>query len=113
MDIAKQNNLLEAALFYIKSELDRLMWNKYQKQYDNPFDNTGEDFKNDVFEVKSYDWGFEYEGKELDKTPHNFSWRDFKVYWYKYLGRGTKCNRSISNKEIAIMLDECLESLKE
>ena len=40
----------------IKNELDRLYWNKNQKEMDSPFENTGETYKNKTFKVCAYKW---------------------------------------------------------
>lgn len=104
-------NMLEAVLFYIKMELDRSLQNKHQEIRLSPFENSGEDFIGKCFEVKSYNWDFDYVNKTLEEIPYNFRWKDLKVYWYKYLGRGMEWNREISNDELSIMLKECLEEL--
>ena len=49
-------NYIEAFLNTIKEFLNIKMWNKYQKEYDSPFDNTGNSYKNDTFEVEAYSW---------------------------------------------------------
>jgi len=88
------------------------MWNKYQKEYSSPFDDTGNRYKNETFEVVAYSWDDEKE------QPYNFRWvnkktgKPLEVSWYKYLGRGTSVNRKVSPAEIEMMLDECLESLE-
>lgn len=106
-------NLLEAVLFYIKMEYERIK-NNQKNDYVSPFENSGidEDFICSTFEVKTFDWNFDYVNKTLEETPYNFRWRDFKVYWYKHLGRGMEWNREINNDELAQMLDECMEALK-
>jgi len=97
--------LLIAALRGIQSELDRVMWNRNQEEYESPFANTGNRFECEVFKAHAYSWD------ETVEQEFNFSWRDFRVSWYKYLGRGTSTNRPISNDEIEQMLEECLASL--
>ena len=97
-------------LALIREELDRVMWNKLQRAYDNPFDNSGniEGFKNDVFEVHAYDWS----ATDTDVgQPFNFKWRDVEVCWYKYLGRGMSMNREMGTGEAAEMRREILDSL--
>lgn len=74
----------------------------------NPADNSGERFKNDVFEMNAYYWGDdeEFEGP-------NFSCDGFEVRWYKYLGRGMEVNQDISREDFASMMAKCLVSLEE
>lgn len=104
---------LLAALEKIESQLNIVMWNINQRDYedDNPFRNTGniEGFKNDVFEVHAYYWG---DDEELIYRP-NFQWRNVKISWYKHVGRGLfVIEGELTEKTISIMLEECLESLR-
>lgn len=109
------NEFLNAILEAIENEWLRVMWNIHQEDYNdqNPFRNTGNvrGYKNDTFEVHAYDWGDEEDdtGKE---EPINFRWRDLKITWYKYCGRGLNTNRPTTHDELALMLKECLESLR-
>lgn len=108
MSIAK-TNFITIVLYGIEYELDRIMWNIHQEEYDNPFRNSGnvDGFKNDVFEVHAYDWGKDDDAEQ----SANFKWRDFEIYWYKYLGRGMSVNREITNDELAELYDDCIKSL--
>lgn len=107
------DNFLDAILSYIEEEWLRVTGNVYQRDTsdDDPFRNTGNvaGFKTNVFEVHAYNWGWDYE--ESFSEPVNFQWRDLKIYWYKYCGRGLYTNRPTTHDELAIMLDECLQSL--
>lgn len=49
----KYIHLIRAVLDKIRKELDRLYWNKYQEEMDNPFDNTGGEYVNSTFQVHS------------------------------------------------------------
>ena len=73
--------------------------------YDNPFDNTGNTFKNDTFEVQAYNWDDNVE------QEYNFKYKDIKVSWYKYLGRGVTINRDVTEQEAKDMLKNCIISL--
>lgn len=97
---------VQAAFALIDEELSRVMWNINQEEFDSPFSNTGEQFKNDVFEVEAYSWDNEYDQK------YNFKWKDYKVRWYKHCKRDPQANREISADECATMLNECLESIR-
>jgi len=98
---------IEAFLNMIRAELDRVMWNIDQKRYDSPFGNTGNRFKNDVFEVEAYSWNDEV------NQAYNFKWKDVEISWYKYLGRGMSINQELTHEKAVQMLDECLKSLRE
>jgi hypothetical protein len=94
-----------AALNMIREELDRVMWNIHQIEYSSPFGNSAERFKCDTFEVEAYSWDDSYE------QPYNFKWRDIKISWYKYLGRGMEIPNKLTPNLAAQMLRECLEAL--
>lgn len=99
------SSLCEAALRLIERELGHVMWNRHQTEYESPFGNTGNRFKNDVFEVQAYSWNEE-------EQKYNFKWRDIEISWYKYLARGLSSNKDLKPDEIARMLNECLDSLR-
>lgn len=96
--------IMEAALFHIRHRLDTVMWNIHQREYANPFGNTGSTFKNDVFEANAYSWSD-------DLQPFNFAWKDLRISWYKYLGRGMSANMEITPELAAVCLSECMASL--
>ena len=103
------SNLLLAALWYLRRNLEIYQLNCSIDSTD-PFGNNAVEFKNDAFHVVSYDWVLADQDKEQE---YNFRWRDIKIWWYKYLGRGTECNQQLTNDQIEQMLEECLESLNE
>lgn len=96
-----------AALGAIRDEYDLVYWNEHQRPCPSPFGNNGpeENLKTDVFEVCAYDWGDE-------DQPYNFAWRDLRVSWYKYMGRGMSANIHISPEMAAECLTDCLASLR-
>ena len=94
-----------AALQAISYQLDTHMWNKHQVEYqDNPFSNSGGEFKNDTFHAVAYSWGD-------DEQPYNFKWRDIEISWYKYLSRGTSSNKVLTPEMANECLIDCLKSL--
>lgn len=99
-------NYIEAFLNTIKEFLNIKMWNKYQKEYDSPFDNTGSSYKNDTFEVEAYSWDDDYE------QPYNFKYKDIEISWYKYLGRDMTINKKVTPDEAIKMFDDCINSLQ-
>lgn len=88
----------------IRTQLNYYMSDK-EKWYDNPFDNTGNTFKNKVFEVQAYNWNDEI------NQDYNFKYKDIKISWYKHLGRDTTINKVITEEESKQMLEDCLNSL--
>lgn len=74
------------------------------KGNENPFGNTGARFDGEKFKAHAYSWGD-------DEQEFNFSWRDIRVSWYKYLGRSTSINRIMTDEEVREMLKECMQEL--
>lgn len=96
-----------ALLEHIELEMERLYWNRYQKEYDSPFRNTGERFKNKVFEVHAYDWADE------PFYDYNFKSGLLEISWYKNLGRGTTIKTLLPPGTIIRQFNRCMESLGE
>lgn len=79
----------------------RLIQEKYFTNWQkDPFGNTGAKCDGDCFKIEAYSWDENYD------QPYNFSWKDWRVKWYKWLGRGTTCNRHITEGEILDMLSD-------
>lgn len=118
------SGLMAAALRDISREWDRVMWNRWQRTIDSPFNNTGAKWSCDTFEVEAYSWAecdcddFDEEWSQDKCTcgykpqTYNFKYKDIEISWYKYLGRGMSQNRPTSPSEIAEMLESCLNALK-
>jgi len=103
---------LEALLMGLWAEIERVEWNNTQEVVDNPFSNTGAEYKTDKFEVKAYCW---CDGERHENgCPPNFLYKPtgFIVNWYKHLGRGASMNRKITPKEATKMFDDCLKSVR-
>lgn len=111
-------DIIEAGLRCIHLVLNDLNGGKL-----TPFNNSGEHFTNDVFEVHAYYWGdcdcsLNDTGDEYIHKSNcpvirpNFKCGDLEVNWYKYLGRGMSINRQITIKEFNRLLLKCLKSLE-
>lgn len=98
-------DIMLAALRLVSEELDRVMWNIHQEDYHSPFSNTANEFRNDDFHAVAYSWGD-------DDQPHNFAWKDLRICWYKYLGRGMSSNIAITPDLAAACLEDCLASIR-
>lgn len=98
-----------ALLKDLDDEIARLYWNKNQKEWNSPLFNTGTRYKNDTFELKAYDWDAE-DNKDAENY-YNFKYKDFKIYWYKHVGRGSFVNKQITPEEMIYIYDDCLNSL--
>ncbi|NTF23625.1 hypothetical protein G6L37_35210 [Agrobacterium rubi] len=98
-------DIMHAALSMIDDELTRIMENHLQKDYFSPFQNSGSDYRNDVFHAEAYSWGDE-------EQPYNFAWKDLRISWYKRMGRGMSSNVEITPDMAAECLRDCLASLE-
>ena len=94
-----------ALLRDIARKLNIVMWNSKQKEYDSPFENTGNDFMCDTFEVHAYNWN------EDINQPYNFKCGDIEISWYKYLGRGCTMNNKWSQSTMIEMYNKCMKAL--
>lgn len=106
----KYMSVIGACLNKISNEMCRLFWNENQKEYDSPFLNTGNYYKNDTFEVRAYYWG---DDEKLIALP-NFKYKDFEVRWYKHSDR---CTIASKNSELTLdfladMMKDCIFSLR-
>lgn len=103
--------LVQAVLNRIRNEMDRLYWNKYQREMNSPFDNTGMSYETPTFTVRAYSWS---DDEEEQRKP-NFQYKDFAVSWYKHSGRGTcvTSKTEITAEFLAQMLDDCFEAMRQ
>jgi hypothetical protein len=97
--------IMIAALRAIGEEYDRVYWNVKHKRCLGPFGNHGSRLNTPTFQVHSYSWGD-------DDQPFNFAWRDLRISWYKWLGRGTSANMEITPEMASQCLDECLAAVR-
>lgn len=95
-----------ALLRYIEWKLCISMWNLNQEEFDSPFQNTGNKYKNNIFEVEAYSWDDE------ETQEYNFKYKDIEITWYKYLGRNTRINKKITFKEAEDMFNDCVQSIE-
>lgn len=95
---------------------------KYSKDKNEWFEKYGTDFENDKFMMHRFCWCEKdtckwcvgeiipslLKGvltKEIETMP-NFWYKplDFKVWWYKYIGRGIEVNKELSNSDFNKMV---------
>lgn len=101
-------SLVEAALILIEGEMKRIYWNTKHRELESPFGNHGNEYSNQTFTVRAYEWDEEAEYKP------NFEYKDLKVDWYKYLGRDmvVECDHEITARFLADMVNDCITSLE-
>ena len=77
----------------------------------------GENIDNDLFMMHRFCWCEEEACpwcREDEPAPHfHYKPTDFKVWWYKYIGRDMKTNRPATRRELADMFCDCLKALDE
>lgn len=109
---SKYYEFIDAMLRDIRREMDRIYWNKHQREMDSPFDNSGApEYSNDTFKVRSYDW--DMDGEKNEQLP-NFEYKSFKLWWYKYQGRGTYAvaDEEVTPEFIYQMYIDCIKALE-
>ena len=102
--------IIKAALDKIRREMNRLYWNKYKKEMDSPFDNTGNIYSDDTFIVRAYYWE---DDDDLARLP-NFEYKDLKCYWYKHSNRAFNavCEHKLTFDDLNTMIQECYKSME-
>lgn len=97
--------IMDAVLSCISNEYTRVYWNAKQENCPSPFANSGSRLNTPTFQAHAYSWGD-------DDQPWNFSWRDLRIRWYKWAGRGMSSNIPITPEMAAQCLDECLAEIR-
>ena len=107
-------NYIVALLREIQRQLDRIMWNINQKEYDNPFENSANSFELGNFKIEAYNWNDDISQPynfiyKVDKSKSNLD--DIKISWYKYLGRDTTINQQIDSDIIIDIYNDIMHQL--
>ncbi len=92
-----------AYLDYIYYEIDRVYWNRFQKERE-------EHWNPEIKEIehREYYWGDEK--KEAEKP--NFKFKDVEIRWYKHKGRGMSCNKELTTDEWKDWFNDCLKIIR-
>lgn len=98
-------DIWEAALEMLGHEVWRVENNR-GNQDANPMSNSGHRFDCDKFSAHAYSWDDE------EDQPWNFKWRDVRISWYKYCGRGMSANMDLTPDMASEMLIECLAATR-
>ena len=78
-------NFVDALVFELLNQADRVYWNKMQRQwerYDDP--------KIEGMEFRAYYWGDDED--EANKPNLKFDFSPQEIRWYKHPGRGQTCS---------------------
>lgn len=100
------SDIWEAALSMLGYEIWRVEHNRGNGD-NNPMSNSGARFDCEAFSAHAYSWDDE------EEQPWNFRWRDVRISWYKYCGRGMSANMVLSPDQASEMLIECLRATRE
>lgn len=96
---------------YLNYEIERASGN--MGNLCSPMSNSGTQFHLPEFSARAYDWAWDLDdGADYDPDP-NFEWKDVKIWWYKYCGRGMYSNRKLTAGEASDMLVECLKAVRD
>lgn len=96
-------------------DIDRKVWQIIWDAIMSPrgFGWGGNDFENEVFQVRMYRWN------DIEDDPDNHNnyhfWHKpsgFKIEWYKYPLRGAYCNMDISDGQFVDVLYDCVNSIE-
>lgn len=93
--------------YEFESQVNKILWYSiFDEEY--PYGRDGNNFENDTFKVKSYNWDDE------DDNDYHF-WHKpsgLKIYWYKYPLRSPMSNMEITHEQFLDVLRDCFNSLK-
>ena len=92
---------------------NEVLWNYtmiLKSKWEDTLGMNGNDYENDTFMVRSYDWGLD---DEADKRNEYHFWHKpsgFKLQWYKYPLRDPYVNMDISHEQFLDILRDCMNS---
>ena len=93
---------------------NEVLWNYtmvLKSKWEDTLGMNGNDYENDTFMVRSYDWGLD---DEADKRNEYHFWHKpsgFKLQWYKYPLRDPYVNMDISHEQFLDILRDCMNSI--
>lgn len=94
--------------YQLEREVNQIIWNSFfNGKY--AFGQNGNNYENDVFEIKSYNWNDE------DDNDYHFYHKPsgIKIYWHKYPLRSPMCNKEeLTHEQFLNILKDCWNSLK-
>ena len=93
---------------------NEVLWNytmNLKSNWEDTLGMNGNDYENDTFMVRSYDWGLD---DEADKRNEYHFWHKpsgFKLQWYKYPLRDPYVNMDITHEQFLDILRDCTNSI--
>lgn len=96
--------------YQMERDVNQVLWySVFDDNSEYSYGRNGNDFENETFEVKSYNWNDE------DGNEYNFYHKPsgLKVYWYKYPLRSPMSNKmDLTHEQFLQVLKDCWNSLK-
>jgi len=81
------------------------LWDAIRPDEPNPFSNNSNQFDAPAVSIHAYDWS------DDNDQPFNLRWKDVRINWYKYCGRGMSTNRQVGKNEIKEFVSDCLAAI--
>lgn len=84
----------------------------HKSKFENILGNNGNDYENDVFMVRSYNWNdYDENGNDLNEYHFYHKPSGFKLQWYKYPMRSPRVNMNITHEQFLDVLRDCTNSI--
>ena len=84
----------------------------HKSKFENILGLNGNDYENDVFMVRSYNWNeYDKDGKDLNEYHFYHKPSGFKLQWYKYPMRSPYVNMNITHEQFLDILRDCTNSI--
>ena len=93
---------------------NEVLWNYtmvLKSKWEDTLGMNGNDYENDTFMVRSYDWGLDDEADKLNEYHFWHKPSGFKLQWYKYPLRDPYVNMDITHEQFLDILRDCTNSI--
>ena len=93
---------------------NEVLWNYtmvLKSKWEDTLGMNGNDYENDTFMVRSYNWGFDDESNAKNEYHFWHKPSGFKLQWYKYPLRDPYVNMYITHEQFLDILRDCMNSI--
>ena len=93
---------------------NEVLWNYtmvLKSKWEDTLGMNGNDYENDTFMVRSYDWGLDDEANKRNEYHFWHKPSGFKLQWYKYPLRDPYVNMDITHEQFLDILRDCTNSI--
>ena len=94
--------------------INEVLWNYtmvLKSKWEDTLGMNGNDYENDTFMVRSYDWGLDDEANKRNEYHFWHKPSGFKLQWYKYPLRDPYVNMDITHEQFLDVLRDCMNSI--